>query len=81
MVPATTRVVSIAVLDATLGQSRTEISCVDSISKQVQELIQALEKTLPEGNGDSEAQLVALAEVAMRIQRRDKSEKHQGSPK
>ena len=75
----TTRVVSIAVLDATLGQSRTEISCVDSISVQVQDLIQTLEKALPKDNDDSEAQLVALAEIAIRIQQRTQSKKHQGS--
>jgi hypothetical protein len=74
----TTKVVSFAILDAAEGESRAEIACVDSVSERAQNLIKSIEKVLPQSDDDPMATLVALAEVAVRIQQQHSSQKDDG---
>jgi hypothetical protein len=77
----TTRVVSFAILDAAEGPARTEISCVDSVMKRAQGLMDAIERALPRVDEDADATLVALAEIATRVQRRIHASKREtGEP-
>ena len=70
-----TKVVSFTILDKANGESRAEIAYVDSVSKRAQILVKAIEKVLPRTDDDETTTLVALAEVAVRIQTQHASQK------
>jgi hypothetical protein len=77
-----TRVVSFSVLDASEGETRVEVSCVEAVVKRARRFIDAIEEALPSDGGDLEAELVALAEVAARIQKRRSSvQEAEGEPR
>ena len=52
-----------------LGAGRAVISCTEELEERARDLVDGIEKALPEG-ADLDAALVALAEVALRAQQR-----------
>ena len=74
----TTKVVSFAILDAAEGESRAEIACVDSVAERAQDLVKTIEKVLPQTDDDPLTTLVALAEIAVRVQQQHASRNKDG---